>query len=1264
MSILRRHWLIWIGFLVIFSSFMNLEAQQDSIEFERISQEEGLSQGSVFCILQDKRGYIWIGTEAGLNRYDGYNIKVYTPEAENPNSLSNNYIYTLYEEHQGNLWIGTDSGLNKYVREKDQFIRFQEDPNNPNSIKSDKVYAIEEDNNGILWIGTSEGLNKYDRKKGQFIHYQNDPGDKKSLNNNDVRALCKDSSGTIWIGTYGGGLNQLIPVDNKENSPSFNHYQYDPNNPHSLSDNKVLCVFEDKSGILWIGTENEGLNRFNRKKKQFTHYQYDPNNPHSLSDSRVNAIFEDRLGTLWVGTHDGGLNKYRREKDDFIIYKNDPIDPTSLCGNRIFSIYEDFSGVLWIGAYATGISKFYRGAEQFKHFRSNLKDPHSLSYNHVRSFHEDSEGILWVGTDGGGLNRFDKDEGWFIHYKHNPEDPNTISNNKVFSICEDSYHYILWIGTYGGGLNRLIPNDKKRASPKFTSYKHNSEDIRSLSDNRIRVVYIGNSGELWIGTDGGGLNRFDRESKNFVRYMHDPEDPQSLSNNRIFSLLEDSSGNLWVGTFGSGLDRFDRNKEQFVHHHHDPGNPHSISNDYLLCIHEDPAGILWIGSNGGGLTRFNPTKKVFKNYGLKDGLPDSVVYGILEDDSGNLWMSSNKGIAKFNKNTETIKSYDIADGLQGNEFNGGAYYESPQGEMFFGGTNGYNSFFPQNIKDNPQIPLIEITDFKLFDKSVRIGEEINGRKILEKSVSETTEIILSYKENVFSFDFAALHYVNPDKNMYKYKMEGFDKEWHFSDSKKRFASYMNLKPEEYVFKVKASNSDGLWNEEGKSLDIIITPPFWQTWWFRSFVVVSVLLLVFLIYRMRTHSIRQRSKELEEKVNERTDELQRANKELQKEINTRKKLENRAKRRAIQSALIYKVGQRMSSELEWKALLSEIVASIQESFNYYGVMLLLVEEETKLLNLQSIAGGYSNVFPKDLSYSIGEGMTGNAALTGETQVSGDVSKNPHYVREAEKTQSEMSVPIKRGKKVIGVLDIQSGELNAFDETDVSAMETLSTQISSAIENAQLYEQAQDEIKERIKIEEQLKDFAYIVSHDLKAPLRAISQLALWISEDYKDLFDSEGKEKIDLLTGRVNRMSDLIDGVLAYSRAGREKGKIEEVDLNDLMSEIIDNLAPPEHIKTIIEKPLPTIQANKTQVQQIFQNLISNAIKYMDKPKGEVTVGCVEKENYWRFSIKDNGPGIDKKNFKKIFKMFQTLESRDVRESTGVGSDSATQIFFL
>ncbi|MGB8952034.1 MAG: two-component regulator propeller domain-containing protein [Candidatus Aminicenantales bacterium] len=1102
-----------------------LPAQGLPVKFQHLSIDEGLSQNSVLCIFQDRKGFLWFGTEGGLNRYDGYKFKVYKYRSDDPESLSDNSVWTIFEDSQGTLWIGTLGGLNRFDRGTEKFTRYPHDPQNPNSLSHNSVYAIDEDRQGILWIGTDGGgVNALNPQTKKFTHYQHDPAQPESLSHNSVHAILEDREGVLWFATY-GGLNKF----NRE-TKSFTHYRNDPKDPFSLSHDHVHSITEDRKGDLWVGTLGGGLNSFDSKTGKFIRYLHDPNDSKSLSDNTVYSVYQDRSGILWIATY-SGINAFNPEEKNFTCYQHSPDDPNSLSFDYSVSIYEDRLGVLWFGTRGGGVNKYDREKKKFALYQNQPGNPNSLSQSNARSILEDRSGLLWIGTESAGLNRFDRNTNTYAHYLNNPRDPYSLSNNSVYSLYEDRFG-ILWIGTYGGGLNKF---DKEKN--RFIRYPHDPNDPGSLSHNSVRTIFEDSSGELWIGTDGGGLNKFDRQKDRFIRYQNDPNDPESLSHNFIRSIYEDSSSVLWIGTFGGGLNRFDREHERFIHYSADPGNPRSLCNNYIMFISEDRTGNLWIGTNGGGLNKFNRNEETFTCYTEKEGLPDDAVYGILIDEGGNIWVSTNKGLSRLNPPTGKFKNYDVTDGIQGNEFNGGSCYKSRSGEMFFGGINGLTSFFPENIRDNPHIPPIAITDFLIFNKSVRIGKGEKGETFLAKAISETSEINLSYRDRVISFEFSALHFAAPEKNEYAYIMEGLEKEWNYVRNR-RFVTYTNLPARNFTFRVKGSNNDGVWNENGIALKIKVIPPFWQTRWFQGIALLAVLLMIGSAYKVRTRSIRIRNVQLEERVRQRTSELQ-------QEITERKKLEEAAQRQAARTFLIYEVGKRVSRELELDELLQAIVTTTCETFNYYGVMLLLLDEETNELVLKAITGGYVGTFPMDLRIAMGQGLIGTAAATHKSQVSGDVSKDQFYVRkEREETKSELSIPIKIGHKVIGILDIQSDLYNAFDEQDVAAMETLSTQIASAIRNAQLYKQAQQEIMERKKAEEELeKRQKYLASVLHNTPNAIVTTNASHFITEW-----NPGAEKIFQFT-RDEVLGKNVDDIVTQPDVLQEADKLTKMTLS-------------------------------------------------------------------------------------------------------------------
>ena len=806
------------------------------IPFYHLSLKDGLSQAAVHAIAQDKTGFMWFGTQEGLNRYDGYRFTVYQADKENPASLSSSWISSLLVDQDGTLWIGTNGGgLNRLAANSQIFQRFKHDPENPNSLSHNRIRSLFQDSNGFLWIGTDGGgLNRYDPVNGTFTRFLHNPNDPNSLSNDRVRSICEDHNGFIWIATDGGGINKLDPV-----SGNFIHFRHEPDNRHSLSDDRVRKVYVDKENRLWIGTYQGGLNRLEPGSEDFIHYIHRNNDPRSLTPGIVRAIFQDRNGRLWIGT-DGGLSRWQAESDTFIRYVHNPSDPMSLSDNRVISIAQDRGGVLWIGTFR-GLNKWNAITGSFDLFRANPKDAQSLSSNIVTAFHQASPHEIWVGTFGGGLNLFDQATHRFQHFRHDPHDPNSLSDDRVMSLLVDSQGD-LWIGSMGGGLDYYNPDTQH-----FRHYSHDPSDPNSLSANGVTAIYQDSHGLLWVGTYQGGLNVFDPKTGAFLHFRHDPLNPESLSNDQVLIITEDTQGDLWIGTDGGGLNRFKRDTKTFLHYQHDPDNPNSLSGNRIWSIYSQPDGSLWIGTSEGGLNYWHGSDRqqgivTFFHYTKQDGLPSNAILGIVGDDNGNLWISTNRGLSRFTPATGKIKNFDSSHGLQGEDFNQGAYFRAQNGAIFFGGSNGFNAFDPKSIQDNHYVPPVVITGFYKFNEPVLANDQLKRTSIIQTG----------HRDYMIGFEFAALDYTETDKNQYQYKLEGFDQEWVHAGSLRR-ATYTNLEPGNYVFRVKASNNDGVWNEQGASVQLHVAPAPWFTWW--AYSIYSFLAITLLWYAWQTHSKR-------------------------------------------------------------------------------------------------------------------------------------------------------------------------------------------------------------------------------------------------------------------------------------------------------------------------------------------------------------------------------------------------------------------------
>ncbi|MEQ8999719.1 MAG: two-component regulator propeller domain-containing protein [Coleofasciculus sp. B1-GNL1-01] len=1182
---------IKILFLVVLMSLSlatNALAQPSNIQFDRLTIEDGLSASTVFSILQDRQGFMWFATPDGLNQYDGYQFKLYKHNSLDHSSLSDNFVTTIYKDHLETLWIGTkNGGLNKFNKVDETFTHYQYDPNHPNSLSQNHILSIYEDQSGILWIGTEGGgLNKFDRETEQFIHYSHDPANPHSLSNNTVTSLYADKQGTLWVGTNGGGLNQF-----DRESQQFKHYQNEPGNPSSLSDNHILSIYEDQSGTIWIGTEGGGLNKFDEEMGQFIHYRYEPTNPDSLSSNTVGQIYEDQSGVMWIGTGSWlgtsggkGVNTFDRETETFTSYTNNPAKSTSFSDNTCLSIYEDNSGIIWFGTFSGGVNKVDRKKRKFIHYTHEPGNSNSLSENtSVMSIYEDSSGTVWIGTFGGVLEKLDRQTGEFTHYKHEPDTPTSLSDNAVWSIYEDKGG-TLWVGTFGGGLNKF-----NRATQAFIHYYHDVDNPTSLSNDAVMSIYEDRQGNFWIGTFGGGLNKFDRETGQFTAYRNQPDNPQSLSDNNIWQLYEDKEGRFWIATHNGGLNKFDRKTQQFTRYQYSQ-DPNSLSNNSVLSIYEDQSGILWLGTFGGGLNKFDPDTESFSHYSEKDGLANDVVYGILGDDDGNLWLSTNKGLSKFNPKTETFKNYDVRDGLQSNEFNAGAYYRSQTGEMFFGGVNGFNVFYPDQVKDNPYIPSIVITEFKKLNQDIK----------LDKNISQIQELKLSYKDYVFSLEFAALNYTIPEKNQYAYKLEGFDQDW-IQAGTRRYATYTNLDGGTYTFRVKGSNNDGVWNEQGTSIQIIISPPPWETGWAYTLYVLALVSTVFGYVQWRIRAQKRETALLRE---------------------------NERKLNQILEAIPVGIGV-IDAIGKW-------VYVNKTGLKLHG---LDAPKDGFIENLsqayQVYIAGTDQLYPT-------ENLPLVRALRGEKTIIDDVEVH----------QPDRVVPLEAWGTPI--YDNQGNIIYA-----ITAFQDI-TQRKQAERDRLQFTQALEAKNAALQRLDQLKDeFLANTSHELRTPLNGIIGIAESLIDGAAGALSEVQIANLAMIVSSGKRLSSLVNDLLDFSKLKNQDIELQRqpVDFQQI-TDVVLTLCQPLvtgkslHLRNQVPANLPAVDGDENRLQQIMYNLVGNAIKFTES--GSVTVSAQVKNNQIEVTVADTGIGIPEDKFEDIFKSFEQVDTSPSRSYSGTG----------
>ncbi|HXG38408.1 MAG TPA: two-component regulator propeller domain-containing protein [Bacteroidota bacterium] len=787
-------------------------SQQRSLMFHRLSTEQGLSQSTVYSMLQDRQGFIWFGTRDGLNRFDGMQFIVYRHQPGVATTLSHPNVRAIVEDSSGLLWLGTDGGgLNVLDPSTGQFRLYRQNGANPFSLSDDQVLSLCFDRAGKLWIGTRHGgLNRFDPSTGHFVQVRYDSSDETASTRSSIWSLAVDQHGTIWVGAD-HGLFQL-----RENGSVA----------AVLWGVRITTIHAGAGGVLWVGSTARGLFKVDPVTNSYETVR--PRNPaaRTMASGSIEALSEDDEGKLWIGTLSDGVLVWDPVLDRSVIAQSEQQTPNSLGDNAIRTMYKDRAGVMWIGTNAGGVSSFSKYREKFRCYPVASEQRRVFAFPVTLSFAEDRHGRIWVGTERGGLFIFDPSSLTFTTIPYDQNDPTKLNSKAIITLLRDREGAI-WVGTDGGGLERWSAEGKKIAR-----FRHVPSNPNSLSNNSVLTLYEDRAGGLWVGTYRG-LNYRPQGKHEFIRFHHDPHNPLSLSDERILAILEDRHGAIWIGTHGGGLNRLDPvtgTVRRFLPH---DTVATSISSDRVNSIVEDREGNLWLGTYH-GLNKFDPRTEMFEHYDESSGLANAIVHGILPDDAGNLWLSTNRGLSRFHPATKAFRNFGMSDGVQGLEFKGGAYFRSSRGEFYFGGVNGFNVFRPDEIQNNPFVPPVVIT------KLVVSGEE--------HSVKDGF-IQLEHFENFFSIEFAALEFVAPAAQMYRHELIGFTESMTAAGSG-RTAYFTNVPPGEYTFRVLASNGDGVWNNDGATLRIHIRAPFWQTWWFRASAILVFLAFLWMGFRLR------------------------------------------------------------------------------------------------------------------------------------------------------------------------------------------------------------------------------------------------------------------------------------------------------------------------------------------------------------------------------------------------------------------------------
>lgn len=1292
---------------------------------ERLTVDHGLSSNYLWRLAQDRQGFLWIATRDGLCRYDGYDVTVF--RSGGPGSVSHNDIWAVFEDRSGRLWTGTyGGGLNRFDRATQTFTNFRNDPDDPTTVSDNHIRAFHEfpDEPGVLWIATyGGGLNRLDTRSGTFQAFRHDPAMAGSLPHDRLWAIDGDAAGNLWIGTFKGlavldrATRRAITAGTAAAAVHFTCYQNRTGDPTSISVGEITGLTIRRNGRVWVGTADNGLNRFDPKTGVFERFNHDPADPASLSHDAVRPIFEDSRGQLWIGTYGGGLNRFNPENNSFDHYTHNPSDPLSLSNNIIRDIFEDDAGTIWVATYGGGLNKFREGA--FVHYRHEPENDNSLISNFVTAVHEDRAGQVWVGTVDRGITRIHWDGGRGGHYSHFAHDParrNSLSGNHVKTIMESRHTPgVLWITTFGTGLNRL-----NNRTGVITHFRIEPDHPQAPRFNSMTSLWESRSepGILWVGTDGNGLHRFDTRTGTFTYVPHNGMAFGDPNHESVEGLHESplDPGAIWFGVDSEGLYRLvpvpagtttppplaadaplpagggmvsryldipGAGRWRLDHFRHVPGDSTSLPGTIRFFTHHSPRSGLWVGS-ANGLSRmrprsgaaghpstgtdFDPSAFAFQTFTTGDGLPGLEIAGLLEDSDGNLWLGTNNGLSRFHPDSGTFVNFGVDDGLQGRQFTFDAAYRSRDGRMFFGGINGLNEFHPDSIRANTHVPPVVITDFQLFNASVPI--DADGRTdgvALPAHISEMDHITLAHHQSVFSLQFAALDFVAPRNNRYAYRMEGFDAEWTDSGNR-RFATYTNLDPGDYVFRVRGANSDGVWNMEGATLRITITPPWWRTWWAYGSYLLLLVGAVFAIDRAQRRRLRREERE----------------RATLREMELRAEVENERRQNV---EMLSEIGKEITASLDFDTIVHRLYDHINTLMDatVFGIGIYHAERHELEYRFAIERGHRYEPYSRDTRdpnqlpvwciqhrqpvFINDIGTESRAYIASYQHLRKSLADGSH----SRDPQSLMYLPLISKDEVLGVITIQSLRRNAYTEYHLSLLQNLAAYTSVALENARLFDETRRARAAAEEANRAKSDFLSNVSHELRTPLTSVLGFARIIQKRlqgkvFPAVLKADGRlrktvtqisENLDIVVMEGERLTALINNVLDLAKieAGRVEWHIEPLTVSEILERAAAATASlfkgtALSFDTRINGPLPQINGDRDKLIQVMINLISNAVKFTET--GGVTCTAERERDAILIRVTDTGIGIGPEDQEAVFEQFKQVGNTMTDKPLGTG----------
>lgn len=1228
-----------------------------TLRFDQVGLDAGLAQDSALAIAQDARGFLWIGTQGGLSRYDGYRVVTFRADPANPRSVPDNWINALYADRAGSLWVGSRSGLARYDADSESFQRFELPATERSHRAARNVRAVIGDGGAGLWLATSDGLQHLDVPTGQFDCYHNQAGRADSISSDQVWALLNDEEGNLLIGTSRG--IDLLP----RGGTQFHRLTGLTDPTGDARSSSVRAIWKDPSGILWVGTL-AGLRAFRRSGDALVTVEqaYSSSSPVGA----VNALLGDRAGDLWIGTATQGLLQRPRDASGLIAYLHEAEDPHSLAANQVTALFQSGEGVLWVGTRDAGLSHVDLASGGFQRILGRHDSKPSLSSNRISSIAVDSQDRAWVATFDGGLNRIDRREGTIVTIRHDPKDPASLDDDAVNSVHVDSADRV-WIGT-GEGIALFDPAAHRLQRYRFGRGDPAENNVFDISEDRRSL--------LWIGTEDG-LHRFDPASRAVQSWHHDAADPGSLSPGKIYTVLNDQGGNLWVAT-ENGLDRMEGDGLHFSHFIHDPKRPDSLSHDRVYTLHEDRHGTLWAGT-AGGLNRISIAqdgKVSFQVFLNRDGIGSDIIGGIEDDEGGRLWISTTSGISRFDPATGKFKNYTAHDGLIDGAYRVGAASHGRDGLLYFGGERGLTVFQPTSIQDNATPPAVALTSLLINNVAMRPGA-LPANVRMDRSITTTGQLQFDYDVDVVSLEFAALHWSDPRRNRYAYRLEGQDRDWVRTDAEHRFATYTRLVPGDYLFRVKAANKDGVWNDTGTAITISVLPPFWMTRQFRVMAVLLFLAGASLLYRQRIRQLTERQSLLASQVAARTAEIER-----QKSLVEQQKEAVERAHRTI--SLLSEMGREITAQLtadDIGAILYRHVRALMpvESFSLY----LYNADNDQFFVSYCVERGVQ-LQPRSFEAGNGSYLSAWCIARREAIYINDAeSECPRYSTRPEETlaalrrafsqedpqkhvmpRSIIMVPLLHGERSLGIIGISTTARGAYEPVHVEMLRTLAAYTAIAIENADTYRQLGEAHRQLVQQETMasLGRLVAGVAHEANTPIGNIRTSSSTLSQQVAQFsarlesgriqrtaveeFLAFLRECADIIERASGRAADLISNFkqLAVDQSTSACRQFEIGEILDIIVKSMAHFLRKHHIEIAIRaEPELRVFGEPGRFEQVIVNLMTNAATHAFEGLEDrrIVIDARRAGRHIQLDFSDNGIGIAPELHEKIFEPFFT-----------------------